>query len=262
MEYPAGRSNQPPSHRESEKTGATMSTKGQIPDDRGAAPENVPVPAATTDDPRTDDAGADGGFATDDAPTRLDPELSVAPDTIDLSEPDLAPAEITPEVADAASLEAAAAEARAVAAQAEEASSLVGGPMPRNAPVARASHDGTAPAGAVVDDGSVAEDGSVVGKGSGVENKSVAGDRGRTVPRSGAQDAGTAASAVTDEGAQATGHEPRTRSSALPLLLVIGAVIVLVGLLIWLVTSLVSSLASADAAPQDHPASMTVIVHG
>ncbi|TYD00265.1 hypothetical protein FQ377_02050 [Arthrobacter echini] len=232
-----------------------MSTEGQIPDDRGAAPENVPVPAATTDDPRTDDAGADGGFATDDAPTRLDPELSVARDTIDLSEPDLAPAEITPEVADAASLDAAAAEARAVAAQAEEASSLVGGPMPRNAPVARASRDGTAPAGAVVEDGP----GTSPTPGESSDGSAYQGDHDAPTGRPIA--AGERSGDRPDEEERATRDEPRTRSIALPLLLVIGAVVVLVGLLIWLVASLVSGLGPADAAPQDHPAPVSVLVH-
>ncbi|WP_298255277.1 hypothetical protein [uncultured Arthrobacter sp.] len=279
-------------HREAEETGATMSTDGQIPDDRRAAPENDS--ATATGEP--DVLGPGDRLPADDALSaeRLDPELSVAPDTIDLSEPDLAPAEISPEVADAASLEAAAAEARAVAAEAEEASSLVGGPMPRNAPVARASHDGTAPAGAVVEDRPVedrpvvdgtpvvdrpvedrpgrvagstatARSGTSPASGGGADGSTNQGDddaaTGRPIDAGTRSDARTRAAARPDEEARAPGEDSRTRSSALPLLLVIGAVVVLVGLLIWLVASLISGLGSADAASRDHPAPVSILAH-
>ncbi|TKV26490.1 hypothetical protein FDK12_14060 [Arthrobacter sp. NamB2] len=77
----------------------------------------------------------------------LEPELSVSPDTLDLAEPALEPAQISSDTAEAASLEDAAAEARAVAAEAEKTGTLVGGPMPADAPVVEAAPDGTAPPG-------------------------------------------------------------------------------------------------------------------
>ncbi len=207
---------------------------------------------------------------------RLDPDLSVGPDTIDLSEPDLAPAEISRDVADAASLEAAAAEARAVAAEAEEASSLVGGPLPGNAPVKRTAHDATAPAGGVVvDTGKVVvpepserpvssptdpdggADGAspVPGMGAddltGSENQVGGAESTRIVGRAGGPVDHGASDRVSS--APPARDEPRPRSSALPLLLIIGAIIVLVGLLIWLVVSLISGLGLTDAAAQDQP---------
>ncbi|MHA7283963.1 septum formation family protein [Arthrobacter sp. TMS2-4] len=82
----------------------------------------------------------------------LEPELTVSPGSLDLEEPALEPAQISPEVAEAASLDEAAAEARAVAAAAEQAGSLVGGPMPADAPSVKAAPAGTAPAGGTAGD--------------------------------------------------------------------------------------------------------------
>ncbi|WP_043441736.1 septum formation family protein [Arthrobacter sp. L77] len=82
----------------------------------------------------------------------LEPELTVSPDTLDLAEPALEPAQISPEVAEAASLDDAAAEARAVAAEAAKAGTLVGGPLPPGAPSVEAAPAGSAPAGGAAGD--------------------------------------------------------------------------------------------------------------
>ncbi|THJ68448.1 hypothetical protein E8P82_00590 [Arthrobacter echini] len=307
-----------------------------------AGPDTAPRGAGATGTDRVG-AGAPAGAETTDDPMpsgSVQPELSVGPDTIDLSEPDLAPAQISQDVADAASLEAAAAEARAVAAEAEQASSLVGGPMPRNAPVTRASHDATAPAGGVVEDteqdsraGSVAESDpasrertspdapaevAVAAEASaGPDERPAASGRATggagaertpstpTAPGAPVASAGVAAGASAapapgtrsedrvvsgnpvgeSDGTRVVGRadgaadragreragtggdrdmpaaqdEPRTGSNALPLLLVIAAVVVLVGLLIWLVVSLISGLELFDVAGQDQLGQLSVI---
>ena len=98
------------------------------------------------DDVVLDDAAISAGT--------LEPHLSVSADTLDLEEPALAPAQISTDTAEAASLADAAAEARAVAAEAEETGTLVAGPMPVGAPVTEAAPEGTAPAGGVAGDSS------------------------------------------------------------------------------------------------------------
>ncbi|MHA7240209.1 septum formation family protein [Arthrobacter sp. TMS1-12-1] len=127
-----------------------MSNEEQVP--RGPGHESGPD---ETEEPGTaavvdpDTVILDDGVISAEA---LEPELTVSPDTLDLEEPALGPARISPEIAEAASLDDAAAEARALAAEAEEAGTLVGGPMPPNAPSVEAAPDVTAPAGGAAGD--------------------------------------------------------------------------------------------------------------
>lgn len=131
-----------------------MSNEEQVSRDSGHEPEPVRPdgPAVVhPDEVVLDDADISAGT--------LEPELSVSPDTLGLAEPALGPARISSDVAEAASLEEAAAEARAVAAEAEKAGTLVGGPMPADAPVMETAPDGTAPAGGPAGDTQHDDDG-------------------------------------------------------------------------------------------------------
>ncbi|MHA7287315.1 septum formation family protein [Arthrobacter sp. MDT3-44] len=188
----------------------------------------------------------------------LEPELSVSPETLDLQDPALGPAQISRDTAEAASLEDAAAEARAVAAAAEEAGTLVGGPLPATAPVVRAVPDGTAPAGGTAGaaPGPVGgpyafpPQGGEPGLGHpglypGTDPASIgpAGQESPAEPRP-ADDARAAwiptASDPEDTGAHAAQDRTSAGSSVLPLLLLIGGAVVLLGLLVWLLVSLLS----------------------
>ncbi|MDQ0736092.1 septum formation family protein [Arthrobacter agilis] len=124
------------------------SGRGPVPDRR----DGTDGPAVVDpDDVVLDDGSSvldDGDVAVD----ALEPELSVSPETLDLDEPALEPARISTDTAAAASLDEAAAEARAVAAEAEETGTLVGGPMPADAPLVHAAPEGTAPAGGAAGD--------------------------------------------------------------------------------------------------------------
>jgi len=190
----------------------------------------------------------------------LEPELAVSPDTLDLEEPALEPAQISPEIAEAASLADAAAEARAVAAEAEEAGTLVGGPLPRNAPSVAAAPDGTAPAGGAAGDppgGPYAfpPEGGEPGAGHPGPYPGPLPDVDRgAIGAPGAVEAfpeedGKAAATresrlpTTADGVPAAeGHPKRdrtpARTSGLPLLLIVGGALVLLGLLVWLLVSL------------------------
>lgn len=127
-----------------------MSNEEQVPRDSGHGPDgNEPDRLDGPDVIDPDGVVLDDGTLS---PGALEPELSVSPDTLDLPEPALEPAEVSRDTAEAASLESAAAEARAVAAEAEKAGTLVGGPLPAGAPVVQAAPEGTAPAGGVAGD--------------------------------------------------------------------------------------------------------------
>ncbi|MHA7261720.1 septum formation family protein [Arthrobacter sp. TMN-37] len=76
-----------------------------------------------------------------------EPELSVAADYLTLAEPVLAPAAVSRSAAEAVDLDETAAEAQAVAKEAEDAGTLVSGPLPATAPTVKAAPSGTAPAG-------------------------------------------------------------------------------------------------------------------
>lgn len=287
-----------------------MSNEEQVSRDSGHEPGPVRPdgPAVVhPDEVVLDDADISAGT--------LEPELSVSPDTLGLAEPALGPARISSDVAEAASLEEAAAEARAVAAEAEKAGTLVGGPMPADAPVTGAAPDGTAPAGGPAgethhdDDGAAStevpaatasDDGNDAGPISRDAaartdvapqhgNEPIAPDPEAPTGASGAAAVGsvspgepglgyasqhpgtdpadvgpgnagspsepsldpggnaTAASAArvptapeTDAvaGAHPTRDRTHAQSSTVPLLLVIGGVVVLLGLLVWLISSL------------------------
>lgn len=214
----------------------------------------------------------------------LEPELSVTPDALDLQEPALEPARISQDTAEAASLEDAAAEARAVAAEAERTGTLVGGPMPADAPVVEAATDGTAPAGGPAGDPPDGQDrtadgepgdppdgqsdgrvggayafpseGGQQGLGDpglhpGTDPAAVgptrpsparpatsAGQAGDDTPATSAGWVPTASGAGAGTAAHPTRDRTRTGGGSLPLLLVLGGVVVLLGLLIWLVLSL------------------------
>ncbi|OUM41947.1 septum formation family protein [Arthrobacter sedimenti] len=241
----------------------------------------------------------------------LEPELSVSPETLDLQEPALGPAQISRDTAEAASVEDAAAEALAVAAAAEEAGTLVGGPLPATAPAVRAAPDGTAPAGGTAGD---AAPGSAVTPGSEDRSPSPGGhavdapparhvpsgpgplDDGDPVggpyafppqggepglghpglyPGTDPASIGTAgpgspaeprpadgaraawiptAPDPEDTGAHAAEDRTPAGSSVLPLLLLIGGAVVLLGLLAWL---LVSLLGGADDEERVDPSSLS-----
>ncbi|MHA7279498.1 septum formation family protein [Arthrobacter sp. MDT2-2] len=191
-----------------------------------------------------------------------EPELSVSPETLDLQEPALGPARISRDTAEAASVEDAAAEARAVAAAAEEAGTLVGGPLPATAPAVRAAPDGTAPAGGTAGDTApepVGEpyafppQGGEPGLGHpglypGTDPASIGpASIGPAEPESPAEprpaDGARAAwlptaSEPEDTGAHAAQDRTSAGSSLLPPLLLIGGAVVLLGLLAWLLASL------------------------
>lgn len=265
-----------------------MSNEEQAPRDPGHGPGgNEP------DRPDGPDVVDPDGVVLDDGtlpPGALEPELSVSPDSLDLPEPALGPAEISRDTAEAASLEDAAAEARAVAAEAEKAGTLVGGPLPAGAPVVQAAPDGTAPAGGVAGDAAAdadpaADPAADTADGAGVPAAGTGDDVpaggpyafppeggeqglghpglypgtdpasiGPAAPASpaspvdpspGSRGATAAAWAPGAAGTdpEATDAEPkrdrsRARSSNLPLLLIIGGVVVLLGLLVWLLVSL------------------------
>ena len=240
--------------------------------DRSEDPESTVVldPDAAVLDPDTvvlDDPDISG--------EALEPELTVSPDTLDLEEPALGPAQISPEVAEAASLDAAAAEARAVAAEAEEAGTLVGGPMPPHAPSVEAAPAGTAPAGGTAGDPAGSADGSAEGgPDAGVPAEGPVGGAYAFPPQGGAPGAGhpgayPGGDPRLDPGAEdrdaapgtgwapTAGDEPaaevhpmrdrtRSRSSVVPLLLLVGAAAVLLGLLVWLLVSLLGGPADED----------------
>ncbi|MFJ6000857.1 septum formation family protein [Arthrobacter sp. NPDC092385] len=268
-----------------------MSNEEQVPKDSGHDPETDARQEPDVVDP--DDVVLDDGDIRTGA---LEPELSVSPDSLDLAEPSLEPARISRETADAASLEEAAAEARAVAAEAEETGTLVGGPMPADAPMARATPEGTAPAGGVAGDteptttagGGPAADGRTGAEAPGSSDgpaddggpvggpyafppaggEAGAGDPG-LYPGTDPASIGPAGAGPSTEPAPASGHgapaarpawvpsapgalpgtgtgagshptrdRTRARSSSLPLLLIIGGAVVLLGLLVWLLVSL------------------------
>ncbi|MBG6224427.1 hypothetical protein IWX63_000986 [Arthrobacter sp. CAN_A2] len=199
------------------------------------------VPADPSHEPGPDGAGEPEGADVLDPDTvvlddpdisaeALEPELTVSPDTLDLEEPALEPAQISPEVAEAASLDDAAAEARAVAAAAEEARTLVGGPLPPGAPVAMPPGEhAVTPAGAAS-----------------VDPVDVAADRtGEAAAAPPGEYAVTPAGWVptTPGGEPASEAHPkrdrtRSRSGFVPLLLVAGGAVVLLGLVAWLLLSL------------------------
>ncbi|WP_028280457.1 septum formation family protein [Arthrobacter sp. H5] len=77
----------------------------------------------------------------------LEPELGTTADDVTLTEPSLEPVRISDDIVQAASLDEIAAETRRVEREAEEAGTLVGGPMPADVPAEKAVPAGTAPAG-------------------------------------------------------------------------------------------------------------------
>ncbi|WP_394248513.1 hypothetical protein [Arthrobacter pityocampae] len=132
-------------HQDREETAPAMSNEEQAPEEPG----HGPGPDDTEESESTDVLDPDTVVLEDPdiSSETLEPELTVSPDTLRLEEPALEPAQISPEVAEAASLDDAAAEARAVAPEAEVAGTLVGGPLPPDAPSIEAAPVGTAPAG-------------------------------------------------------------------------------------------------------------------
>ncbi|WP_434994975.1 septum formation family protein [Arthrobacter sp. Ld5] len=262
-----------------------MSNEEQVPGDPREEPGHEPGPDAADGSGDMEDAAVlDPDTVVLDEPDisgeTLEPELTVAPGSLDLEEPALEPARISPEVAEAASLDDAAAEARAVAAEAEEAGTLVGGPMPPDAPSVKAAPDGTAPAGGTAGDqddpatGRVDEDGPTAGTTAGHPA-----DGPRAVPPQGGApgaerlgahpgslprrtgSSAPGASRETPDGDRAPragwvptppgepGGEPagevhpkrdraRPRSGVLPLALLVGGALLLLGLLVWLLVSL------------------------
>ncbi|MDN4610409.1 septum formation family protein [Arthrobacter burdickii] len=237
-----------------------MSNEEQAPRDPG----NHPGPDGS-DGPDVVDADAIVLDDGDVSAVALEPELSVSPETLDLQDPALGPAQISRDTAEAASLEDAAAEARAVAAAAEEAGTLVGGPLPATAPTVRAAPDGTAPAGGTAGDtapGPVGgpyaypPQGGEPGLGHpglypGTDPASIgpAGQGAPTEPRP-ADDARAAwiptASDPEDIGAHAAPDRTSAGNSVLPLLLLIGGALVLLGLLAWLLVSLLGGGSDDD----------------
>ncbi|GAA1124922.1 hypothetical protein [Arthrobacter flavus] len=86
------------------------------------------------------------------SPETVEPELSVSADDVQLVEPSLNPARISEDTARAASLEEIAAEARRVEQEALDAGLLVAGTVPTADPTTKAAPAGTAPAGGAAGD--------------------------------------------------------------------------------------------------------------
>ena len=86
------------------------------------------------------------------SPETVEPELSVSADDVQLVEPSLNPARISEDTARAASLEEIAAEARRVEQEALDAGLLVAGAVPTADPTTKAAPAGTAPAGGAAGD--------------------------------------------------------------------------------------------------------------
>ncbi|WP_026552815.1 hypothetical protein, partial [Arthrobacter sp. H20] len=92
------------------------------------------------------------------SPETIGPELSVSADDVQLVEPSLNPAQISEETARAASLEETAAEARRVEQEALDAGQLVAGTVAAADPTSKATPVGTAPAGGAAGDTGLTED--------------------------------------------------------------------------------------------------------
>ncbi|MBJ2120224.1 septum formation family protein [Arthrobacter sp. MSA 4-2] len=117
------------------------------PEDQGKRDAGGHQDAARDADLDTDAVGPAGATEATAAGAPAEPELSVTAEDLTLAEPVLAPASVSKTTADAAALEDAAAEAQAVADEAEDAGTLLAGPLPANAPTVTAAPSGTAPAG-------------------------------------------------------------------------------------------------------------------
>lgn len=124
-----------------------MSDQPGKPEDEHSAPDQPPTPEpelVPADEVQLSDPSV--------PEETLEPTLDTAADEIHLSEPSLSAAEISPESAEAASLEEAAAEAESVAKEAEDVGTLVAGPRAPEDPADAVTPAGTAPAGGTAGD--------------------------------------------------------------------------------------------------------------